>query len=59
MFLKRSGDEIIILIVYVNDIVIAGNGNIEICCLKTYLRSELNIEDLPVLKETENLVCQI
>ena len=50
MFIKRSGDKITILIVYVDDIVVTGNDVEEVSHLKACLAKEFEMKDLGPLR---------
>ncbi|XP_043697456.1 uncharacterized mitochondrial protein AtMg00810-like, partial [Telopea speciosissima] len=50
LFVKRVGQHITILIVYVDDIVITGSDTQEIQKLKTYLGTEFEVKDLGTLR---------
>ena len=46
MFYRHSGRRITILAVYVDDIIIMGDDEVEIKCLKESLNREFEIKDL-------------
>lgn len=50
LFIKRAGDTLTVLIVYVDDIVLKGNSLSEINAVKEVLQSWFGIKDLGVLK---------
>ncbi|GJZ28670.1 putative RNA-directed DNA polymerase [Tanacetum coccineum] len=50
LFTKTSGDMVLMLLVYVDDIVITGNDNSEIGKFKEMLKSKFQIKDLGNLK---------
>jgi Reverse transcriptase (RNA-dependent DNA polymerase) len=50
MFIQRKGENICILIVYVDDIVLTGNDPIEMKRLKTSLAKEFEMKDLNELR---------
>lgn len=50
LFLKRVGDKLTALIIYVDDMVVTGNDIEEINKLKNYLSSEFDMKDLGGLK---------
>ncbi|GKB34086.1 putative RNA-directed DNA polymerase [Tanacetum coccineum] len=50
LFTKTSGDMVLMLLVYVDDIVITGNDNSEIGKFKEILKSKFQIKDLGNLK---------
>ena len=50
MFIKRSGNKITILIVYVDDIVVTMNDIEEVSHLKTCLTKEFEMKDLGPLR---------
>jgi len=50
LFTKATGSSFTTIVVYVDDIVLAGNSLVEIAHLKTSLRSHFNIRDLGKLK---------
>jgi Reverse transcriptase (RNA-dependent DNA polymerase) len=50
IFVQHSGDIIIIVLVYVDDIIITGNNEKEIKNVKDYLKNEFDIKDLGKLK---------
>lgn len=50
MFVRREGEKITVLIVYVDDIVVTGNHEAEISQLKSLLAKEFEIKDLGPLK---------
>lgn len=45
MLIKHFNDEIVVLIVYVNDIVVTGSDSEEIYNLKRFLAKEFEIKD--------------
>uniref|UniRef100_A0A5B6Z677 Putative polyprotein n=1 Tax=Davidia involucrata TaxID=16924 RepID=A0A5B6Z677_DAVIN len=50
LFIKRRGDMITVLIVYVDDIVVTGNDSDEVSKLKVHLAREFEIKDLGSLR---------
>jgi hypothetical protein len=50
VFYRHSGRRITILAVYVDDIIITGDDEVEIKCLKTNLSKEFEVKDLGQLK---------
>ncbi|KAL8146639.1 hypothetical protein AgCh_004391 [Apium graveolens] len=50
MFVKRKGEKVTVLIVYVDDIVIIGNDTCEIADIKRRLASEFEMKDLGKLR---------
>lgn len=49
LFIKRSGENITIVGVYVDDIIVTGNNDEEIQSLKAHLDKVLDIKDLGLL----------
>ena len=49
-FVKISSHKVTVRIVHVDDIVVVGNNDKEIKCLKKHFRNEFEIKDLEVLK---------
>ena len=47
---KRNGDDIIMLIVYVDDMVVTGSNSRQIVKLRSYLVKEFEMKDLGALK---------
>jgi hypothetical protein len=50
VFYKHSGRKIVVLVVYVDDIIITGDDEVEIKCLKGKLSREFEVKDLGQLK---------
>ena len=50
LFLKKVGDKITVLIIYVDDMIVTGNDLTEMSKLKDYLSSEFDMKDLGRLK---------
>lgn len=50
LFVKRRGSNITTLIVYVDDIIVTGNDDVEIKKMKSYLAREFEIKDLKQLR---------
>lgn len=50
LFYKRVGDDITLLIVYVDDMIVTGSNNNEIEKLRSYLSKEFEMKDLGALK---------
>ena len=50
LFYKRDGDDITLLIVYVDDMIVTGSNSTKIKKLQSYLAKELEIKDLGPLK---------
>ena len=50
LFFKRKGDKITILIVYVDDMIVTGNDDLEMTALQSYLATEFEMKDLGVLR---------
>ncbi|KAG6531058.1 hypothetical protein ZIOFF_004828 [Zingiber officinale] len=50
LFIKRKGDNTTILLVYVDDMIVTGDDEVEIQALKSKLTSEFEIKDLGSLK---------
>ena len=50
VFYRQSDNDIVLLVVYVDDIVITGNDALGISSLKTFLQSQLYTKDLGQLK---------
>lgn len=49
VFTKRSGESMVILAVYIDDIILTGNDVSEISALKSYLDEQFKIKDLGTL----------
>ncbi|KAK0585152.1 hypothetical protein LWI29_024002 [Acer saccharum] len=50
LFFKRKGDKITILIVYVDDMIVTGNDDLEMTALQGYLATEFEMKDLGLLR---------
>ena len=50
LFLKKVGDKITVLIIYVDDMIVTGNDLTEMSKLKDYLSSKFDMKDLGRLK---------
>ncbi|XP_059650411.1 uncharacterized mitochondrial protein AtMg00810-like [Cornus florida] len=50
LFYKRNGDDITLLIVYMDDMIVIGSNTNEIEKLRSYLAKEFEMKDLGVLK---------
>ncbi|KAL5829710.1 hypothetical protein ACOSQ3_019178 [Xanthoceras sorbifolium] len=50
LFFKHKGDKITILIVYVDDMIVIGNDDMEMTNLQRHLATECEMKDLGVLK---------
>lgn len=50
LFIKLEDRKMTALIVYVDDIVVIGNSEVEVACLKSSLANEFEIKDLGSLK---------
>ncbi|KAK0581627.1 hypothetical protein LWI29_016112 [Acer saccharum] len=50
LFFKRKGDKITMLIVYVDDMIVTGNDDLEMTNLQSHLATEFEMKDLGVLR---------
>lgn len=50
LFIKRRGDNLTVLIVYVDDMIVIGNDEVERAALQRYLSREFEMKDLGLLK---------
>jgi Reverse transcriptase (RNA-dependent DNA polymerase) len=51
LFVKHNVNGTIVVLVYVNDMIITGNNQIEIDCVKRDLKQRFEIKDLSKLKK--------
>lgn len=50
MFVNSAGNSLVILLVYVDDIILTGNNEVEIAKVKDFLKSRFFIKDFGKLK---------
>lgn len=50
MFVLKSGDNLTLVLVYVDDIIITGNNEASISFVKSFINSRFHIKDLGLLK---------
>ncbi|KAK0581525.1 hypothetical protein LWI29_014803 [Acer saccharum] len=50
LFFKRKDDKITLLIVYVDDMIVTGNDDLEMTNLQSHLATEFEMKDLGVLR---------